>query len=138
VAHWKKWNWPEEQPEQIKEEMPPASEWELTYQWDEGELPPVGVTQKDCELVGVEGFREGFEVVAHRGSAAIVWGPCRDDPEGQVETLLASHFRPIRTEEQRERERLAEVIRKEGVTDEVDAYQLATAIQVWIKEHSND
>ena len=62
------------------------------------------LTTNSSELVGVEGFHQGFEVVAHKGVAAIVWGPYEGDPEGQVETLLASHFRPIRTQAERERE----------------------------------
>lgn len=75
-------------------------------EWDGEGLPPVGFTQQDCELVGVEGFHQGFEVVAHKGVAAIVWGSYEDDPEGQVETLLASHFSPIRTKEERQREEI--------------------------------
>ena len=101
-------------------------------EWVDG-LPPVGFTHNDCELNGVEGFREGFEVVAHRRVAAIVWGPCEDDPEGQVETLLACHFRPLQTPEQRQREELQKLVwDKWGF----GAHQVADAILQWMKDNN--
>lgn len=107
----------------------------MSEEWKDG-LPPVGFTDKDCELVGVVGFDFGFEVVAHRGISAIIWGRCENDEEGEAETMLACHFRPIRTKEQREqREELLEVIRKvDDGTGEFSPFNVADAVLAWLKE----
>lgn len=78
-------------------------------EWDGEGLPPVGSTQRNCELVGIHGDTGQFEVVAHRNGAAIVYVPL-DDNDGDAFPALPCHFLPIRTQAEREREELANCI----------------------------
>ena len=138
VGHWWIWTirdcgdpfwacteWPSVNPEHIiPRPKPQSSEWD-------GGLPPVGC---ECEMLhpGIEAYgwqkviiKAHFDDrVAIKGSEYI-W-----DNSGYAAIKVDDElqFRPIRTQAEREREELTKVIEREGVTDEVDAFQLALAI----------
>lgn len=98
-----------------------------SQEWNGEGLPPVGSTQRDCELVGIHGDVEQFEVVAHRNGAAIVYVPL-DDNGGDAFPAIPCDFRPLRTKEQRERDELAVTIWSAIGCVKSDSYKVADAI----------
>lgn len=77
--------------------QPLGPEPQVPAEWGGEGLPPVGSTQRNCELVGIHGDTGQFEVVAHRNGAAIVYVPL-DDNDGDAFPALPCHFRPVRTQ----------------------------------------